>query len=193
MNRKIISLAGTTLVCILAALVQGDEPRSSEIGTFESVRKNEDYRVTLLGVTKGVAFLESQELVNDGGRLPGRNVVPWMRVTTVIEKLTNKNEPLGFKAETADGTEFVGKINIENNGRVFGSRANGLAEMDLVFPPLRAAIFPAETPKGSSPKTKVFLFTLSGKLQESDTVSFRFLFGDEGDRRELVFDNVPMP
>jgi len=193
MNRKIISLAGTTLVCILAALVQGDEPRSSEIGTFESVRKNEDYRVTLLGVTKGVAFLESQELVNDGGRLPGRNVVPWMRVTTVIEKLTNKNEPLGFKAETADGTEFVGKINIENNGRVLGSSVFGLAEMDLNYPPLRAAIFPAEVPKGSSPKTKVFLFTLSGKLQESDTVSFRFLFGDEGDRRELVFDNVPMP
>ena len=193
MNRKIGSLAGATLLCVFAVSMQGDEPRTSAIGTFESARQNEHYRVTLLGVTKGVAFLDSQKLVNDGGRPHGKNVVPWMRVTTVIEKLTNKNEPWGFKAETADGTEFVGNINIEKNGQVFGTRTSGLAEMDLIFPPLRAAIFPAETPKGSSPKTKVYLFTLSGKIQESDTVTFRFSFGDEGDRRELVFKNVPMP
>lgn len=117
-----------------------------------------------------------------------------MRVTTVIEKLTNKNEPWGFKAETADGTEFVGNINIEwNDGHVIGSSSSGIAEMDLHYPPLRHAIFPAETPKGSSPKTKVYLVTLSGKIHESDTVTFRFSFGDEGDRRELVFKNVPMP
>ncbi len=173
--------------------MQGDEARSSEIATFESVRQNEDYRITLLGVKKGVDFLDSQELVHDGARPHGKNVVPWMRVTTVIEKLTNKDEPWGFKAETEDGSELVGTINNERNGRVMGSRINGLEEMDLQYPPLPAAIFPAETPKGSSPKTKVYLFTLSGKIQESDTVTLRFWFGDEGDRRELVFKNVPMP
>ena len=193
MHRTINFLAGTTLVCIFAVLVKGDEPRRTEIGTFESVRQNEDYRVTLLVVTKGVAFLDSQKLVGDGARPHGKNVVPWMRVTTVIEKLTNKNEAPGFKAETADGTEFVGKMNIETNGHVVGSRSRGLAEMDLHYPPLRNAIFPAETPKGSSPKTKVYLFTLSGKIPDSDTVSLRFSFGDEDDRRELVFKNVPMP
>jgi len=193
MNRKIGSLAGATLLCVFAVSIQGDEPRSSGIGTFESVLQNEDYRVTLLGVTKGVAFLDSQELVHDGGRPHGKNVVPWMRVTTVIEKLTNKDEPLGFKAETDDGSELVGKINIETNGRVTGSRESGIAQMDLTFSRLRAAIFPAETPKGSSPKTKVYLFTLSGKIQESDTVTFHLSFGDEDDRRELVFKNVPMP
>jgi len=194
MNRKIGSLAGATLLCVFAVSMQGDEPRTSAIGTFESARQNEDYRVALLGVTKGVAFVDSQKVVDGGGRSHGKNVVPWMRVTTVIEKLTNKNEPWGFKAETADGTEFVGKINIEwNDGHVIGSRGSGLAEMDLHYPPLRYAIFPAETPKGSSPKTKVYLFTLSGNIQESDTVTLRFWFGDKGDRRDLVFKNVPMP
>lgn len=124
--------------------VQGDEPRSSEIVTFESVRQNEDYRGTLLGVKNGVDFLDSQELVHDGGRPHGKHVVPSMRVTTVIEKLTNKDEPWGFKAETDDGSELVGKVNNEKNGRVLGSRINGLEEMDLLYPPLPAAIFPAE-------------------------------------------------
>jgi hypothetical protein len=194
MNR-LVTLIGVAVVVGAAAVFSNaeEETRKSEIATFESVQQDKDYRVSLLGVTKGIAFLDSQELINDGGRPPGTNAVPWMRVTTVIEKLTNKNEPWGFKAETADGAEFVGKINIENNGHVFSSRIRGLAEMDLIFPPLRAAIFPAKTPKGSSPKTKVYLFTLSGKIQESDTVTFRFLFGDEGDRRELVFKNVPTP
>ena len=193
MIRMIASLAGATLLCVFSMSIQGDEPRSSAIGIFESTQQNDDYRVTLLGVTKGVAFLDSQELVKGGGRSHGKNVVPWMRVTTVIEKLTNKNEPHGFAAETDDGTEFVGKIDVEMNGKVVGSRVSGSAHMDLTFPPLRAAIFPAETPKGTSPKTQVYLYTLSGKIQQSDTVTLRFSFGAEGDRRELVFKNVPMP
>lgn len=194
MNNPTVFLAVATLVCAITDLSQADEPRRSEIGTFESVQQNNDYRVSLLGVTKGIAFLDSQELVGDGGRTHGRNVVPWMRVATVIEKLTNKNEPLGFKAEAADGTELVGKIKIETNGRVTDSRSRGDAEMDFGFPPLSAAIFPTRTPKESSPKnSKVHLFTLSGKFQKSDTVTLRFSFGGAHNRRELVFKDVPMP
>ena len=178
MIRMIASLAGTILLCVFAVSIQGDEPRKPAIGKLESTQQNDDYRVTLLGVTKGVAFLDSQELVKGGGRSHGKNVVPWMRVTTVIEKLTNKNEPQGFKAETDDGTEFV---------------ASGSAEMDLHYTPLRDAIFPVKTPNGTSPRTKVYLYTLSGKIPQADTVTFRFSFGAEGDRRELVFKNVPMP
>ena len=193
MIRMIASLAGTILLCVFAVSIQGDDPRKPAIGKLESTQQNDDYRVTLLGVTKGVAFLDSQELVKGGGRSHGKNVVPWMRVTTVIEKLTNKNEPQGFKAETDDGTEFVGKIDVEMNGHVVGSRASGSAEMDLHYTPLRDAIFPVKTPNGTSPRTKVYLYTLSGKIPQADTVTFRFSFGAEGDRRELVFKNVPMP
>ncbi|MEQ9406495.1 MAG: hypothetical protein RIK87_02170 [Fuerstiella sp.] len=167
--------------------------RSSEVDIFDSVQQNSDYRVSLLSVTKGVAFLDSQKLVSDGGRTPGNNVVPWMRVATVIEKLTDKEEPWGFKAEGADGTELPGKLRIETNGHIHTSRISGLAEMDLHYPPLRHAIFPTESPKGASPKSKVYLFTLSGKIQQSETVTFRFWFGNGADRRELVFQGVPLP
>ena len=190
---KVFATDGTKNLCYVAERTKSDEPRTSAIGLFESTQQNDDYRVTLLGVTKGVAFLDSQVLVAGGGRSHGKNVVPWMRVTTVIEKLTNKNELQGFAAETDDGTEFVGEIDTEINGNVAGGRASGTEEMDLNSPPLRGAIFPAEKPNGTSPKTKVFLYTLSGKIPESDTVTFRFSFGAEGDRRELVFKNVPMP
>lgn len=56
----VLLLVGSTAVA--------EETRKSEIDTFDSVQQNSDYRVSLLGVTKGVAFLNSQELVSDGGR-----------------------------------------------------------------------------------------------------------------------------
>lgn len=186
-------LLGIAVAVGAASFSHAEEVRKSEIATFESVQQNKNYRVTLLGVTKGIAFLDTEELVSDDGRAFGNNAVPWMRVATAIEKLTDKDEPWSFKAETADGTELPGKLSIETNGHIQPRRVRGLAEMDLQYPPLRAAIFPTEIPKGSSPKTKVYLFILSGEIPESDSVSFRFSFGEEGDRRELVFENVPMP
>ena len=195
MNRH-VTLAIVTVVVGAAAVFSNaeEEPRNSEIASFESVQQDEDYRVTLLGVTKGIAFLESQELIGDGGRPPGKYAVPWMRVVTVIEKLTDKDEPWGFSAETADGKELVGKLRIESNGRVFTSRSRGSAEMDCDFPPLRVATFPAGLPKGlSAKKSKVHSFTLSGKFQQSNTVVLRFSFGDANNRRELVFKGVPLP
>lgn len=195
MNR-LVTLIGVTVVVGAAAVFSNAEEvaQKSEIATFESVQQNKDYRVSLLGVTKGIAFVNSQELISDGGRPPGKNAVPWMRVVTVVGRLTDKNEPVVFTAETADGKELVGKVRIESNGRVFGSRTRGIAEMDCIFPRLRAATFPVGMPKGLNPKTsKVHAFTLSGKFQPSETVVLRCSFGDAGDRRELVFKGVPLP
>ena len=195
MNR-LVALIGVAVVVGAAAVISSaeEEAQKSEIGTFESVQQNRDYRVLLLGVTKGIAFVDSQELIDDGGRPPGKNAVPWMRVATVVERLTDKNEPMGFTAETADGKELVGKVEIESNGRVFTSRSRGNAEMDFEFPPLRAATFPVGMPKGLNARTsKVHVFTLSGKFQPSETVVLRFSFGDAKDRRELVFNDVPLP
>lgn len=193
MNRCFICLGVVVIAWVCCGVSSGDEAQQSEIPAFGSVRQNDDYRISLLGVTRGIAFLKTQELVSDGGRAPGNNAVPWMRVATVIKKLTDKDDPWGFKAETADGTEVPGKLRVQTNGHIHTSHSRGLEEMDLQFPPLRAAIFPTEPPQGSSPETKVYLFTLSGRMQESDTVTFRFWFGGDGDRRELVFKNVPMP
>ena len=176
MNR-LVTLIGIAVVVGGAAVFSNaeEEARKSEIATFESVQQDKDYRVSLLGVTKGIAFVDSQELIGDGGRPPGKNAVPWMRVVAVIEKLTDKDETWGFSAETADGNELVGKVRIEWNGRV-------------------ETTFPVGLPKGlSDKKSKVHVFTLSGKFQPSETVVLRFFFGDANDRRELVFNDVPLP
>jgi hypothetical protein len=193
-NRQIIVLGFAVTVCAARVFSNAEEARKSEIATFESVQQNEDYRVSILGVTKGIAFLDSQDPISDGGRPPGKNAVPWMRVGAVIEKLTDKDEAVDFRVETADGTELVGKVRIETNGRVIESRASGSAEMDCDFPPLRAATFPVGIRKDlDAQKSKVHCFTLSGKFQPSETVVLRFSFGDANNHRELVFKDVPIP
>ena len=117
-----------------------------------------------------------------------------MRVVTVIEKLTDSDETWGFSAETADGRELVGKLRIESNGRVFTSRTSGIAEMDFSFPPLCAATFPTGLPKRlDAKKAKVYVVTLSGKFQSAETMLLRFSFGNENNRRELLFKDVPLP
>ena len=195
MNR-LITLIGVAVVVGAAAEFSNaeEEARKSEIARFESVQENKDYRVSILGVTKGIAFVDSQELIGDGGRAPGKNAVPWMRVVTVIEKLSDWGEPWSYSVETPGGNELVGKILIERNSHVFGSRSSGIAEMDCDFPPLGAATFPVGLPEGlNAKKSKVYIFTLSGKFQPSETVVLRFSFGDANNRRELVFKDVPLP
>jgi len=194
MNRHVTLIGVAVVVGALSTSLSADEKTGkAEINTFDSVQQNRDYRVSLLGVTKGVAFLDSQELVSDDGRAPGNNAVPWMRVATVIEKLTDKEEPWGFKAEAADGKQLLAKIDTAKNGKTSTTRSRSLAEMDLGFPSLHHVIFPTETPKGLRSKSKVYLFTLSGRIRNSETATLRFWFGNEADRRELVFQSVPLP
>lgn len=195
MNR-LITLIGVAVVVGAAAEFSNaeEEARKSEIARFESVQENKDYRVSILGVTKGIAFVDSQELIGDGGRAPGKNAVPWMRVVTVIERLSDRDEPWSYSVETAGGNELVGKVIIESNGRVFGSRSRGLAEMNFNYPPLRDATFPVGMPEVLNvKKSKVYAWTLSGKFRPSETVVLRYSFGDANDRRELVFKDVPLP
>ncbi|QDT28329.1 hypothetical protein Enr10x_36710 [Gimesia panareensis] len=191
------------LTFVIVAVVAGaasvfthaeEETRKSEINTFKSAQQNRDYRVSLLGITKGIAFVDSQALIDDGGRAPGNNAVPWMRVVAVIEKLTDKDESWGFNAETVEGKALVGKVRIESNGRVVGSHSSGIAEMDCNSPRLRAATFPVGLPQDlNEQQSKVYSFTLSGKFQPAETVVLRFTFGDSKNRRELVFHDVPLP
>jgi len=194
---KLVTVIGVTVVVGAASIFSNaeEDARKSDIATFESVQQNKDYRVTLLSVTKGIAFIDSQEPVADDGRPPGKNAVPWMRVVAVVETLTDKEEPWGFSAETPHGKELVGQVRWKTNGRVFESRTNGaIAEMDSSYPPLRFATFPVGMPEVvAAKKSKVYSFTLSGKLQRSETAVLRFSFGDANKRRELVFKGVPLP
>lgn len=195
MNR-LVTLLSVTLLSATAALTNAEEKeaKDAEITTFETVQQNKDYRITLLGVTKGIAFVDSQEPIDGGDRAPGKNAVPWIRVFTVIENLTDRNEPWRFQAETDDGRELVSKVRVQSNGHVVKSRANGLAEMDFNFPGLRKVTFPVDLPAGlDATKAKVYAFTLSGQFERTETFVLRFSFGDDKDRRELKFNEVPLP
>lgn len=63
---RLVVLIGVAVVAGAAAGYSNaeEEARKAEIGTFESVQQNKDYRVSLLGVTKGIAFVDSQELLS---------------------------------------------------------------------------------------------------------------------------------
>jgi len=112
----------------------------------------------------------------------------------LIEKRGDKDEPLSFKAETADGQELVDKINVRIDGNVISSRSSGDKQIDLDFAHLTCSIFPTAPPKVEEPtKAKVFVFTLSGNLRRTRTATLRFQFGRAPRQQELTFDNLPMP
>ena len=181
-------------ICVVSNTSPAGELQKSAIEKFQSVQQDGDRRISLLSITKGVAFLDSQKLIADGWRPHGENMVPWMQVAVAIEQLSDKSEPMGFDVETPDGKELVGKLKVEMDGHVITSRSRGITELDSDSPQIRRATFPSKPPASIQTRDpKVFLFTMSGKFQETETVTLRFWFGDKKDRRELVFKDVPTP
>src|SRR5690606_2453134 len=126
-----------------------------------------DYRVTLLGITKGIAFLDSKERITGDGRSCGANAVPWARVAVMIERPEKKDGPWRFNAHAIDDLKTVQSVKVA-----------GITEMDLHYPPLAAAIFPTSIPEVDAPeRAKVHLITLSGVSPESKSATMRFEFG----------------
>ena len=156
---------------------------SSDVTPCITTKATRDYRVTLLGITKGIAFLDSKDRVTGDGRSCGTNAVPWMRVAVLIERPEKKDGAWRFEFQTADDQKEVQSL-----------QARGITEMDLNFPPLAAAIFPTSIPEVDSPElAKVHLITLSGVTRESKLATLRFEFGSEAQRQELIFENIRIP
>ena len=64
-----------------------------------------------------MAFLESQEPANDGGRRRGNNAVRWVRVAVLVERLGDEPAPLGgvgIEFQTPDGEELIEKVGMPN-------------------------------------------------------------------------------
>ena len=177
-----------------AAVAETTAPSERAVEEYATVKENPDFRVTLLGVTKGVSFLKSSEPAADDGRAPGSHPVRWLRVAALVEALSEKNPGVSLAAETPDGAELVDEIPVELNGQVVAMRAGGIAEMDLNFHQLGAAIFPVALPNREADQdAKVFVYTLSGDVRASDTATLRFRCGPTDDQQEVVFEGVPLP
>jgi len=156
---------------------------NADIKPFITAKATRDYRVTLLGITKGIAFLDSKDRVTGDGRSRGTSAVPWTRVVVMIERPEKKDGTWRFDAQTLDDQKVLQSVKLA-----------GSTEMDLNYPPLAAAIFPTSIPEVDFPeRAKVHLLTLSDVSPEAKLITLRFEFGSEGERQELVFENVPIP
>ena len=119
--------------------------------------------------------------------------VRWMKIAVLAENV--RRAPLAIEAETADGRPLVGTIIVEVDGKRFGTRSHTRKSLPVDFARLENAVFPVVPPETSNPEdSRVFIYTLSGNLQQTDTVTLRFRFGKEGEAAQaIIFKDVPMP
>jgi hypothetical protein len=173
-------------------------PAVGSVQTYDATTANQQFRVTLLGVTKGVAFLNSQELAADGGRKHGNNVIPWLRIAVLVERLSDNAEPLGaigFEIRTPDGQRLVDTLHVQlpGTGTTVISRESGVALNDLPDSARRLALqlFPTASPKVENPdRSKVLFLTVSGNIRDdSRRAELLLKFGED----EFVFKDVPLP
>lgn len=182
----------------------------ASVQTYPTERTNGDVRVSLLGITKGVVFLSSQEPAIDGGRGRGDNALEWLRVAVLIERLGDAADargPFGYEWRTPDGEILVERIQhvhfrdgkpvigVDGKPLVVSGHGSGLAQIDLIARrELAVALFPTAPPEVEQPEqASVFLITESGRIRDAPAATLTFYFDDEDARREFVFENVPMP
>ncbi len=181
----------------LLGIVHGEEKQAATVAIYGGQQASSKVRVTLLGITKGVAFLESQELAADGGRKHGDNVIPWLRVAVLAEGISDHPRrlgPIGIKIQTADGQEIVESLKVQRlvNGELapIDGRASGVAQVALDFSPAAQMLFPTAPPRVEKPEQSVLLFfTMSGRVREARKAELILRFGNE----EIVFKGVPVP
>lgn len=171
-----------------------DQPLSA-VGTYNATHESRKIRVTVLGITKGVALLATQDLVLDGDRLHGSNIVPWLRINVLVERLTDDAiGPVGWELQTADRQNVVEETNIQTGGLSICSQASGTAQIDMDFQHLASILFPTAPPKVDDPnRSCVFAFTVSGDFRKTDKAILTLGFGEGEQREEVVFNDVPIP
>ena len=205
MQTSLIVLSLAILAVVAFATASDDRPTPSKTGgtsavgsvqTYEVKQASQKLRVMLLGITKGVAFLESQELVSGDGRKHGNNVIPWLRVAVLVELLGDNPEPLGangFEIRTPDGQELVEALQVQLPGiaTTITSQATGVAQIDLSDSThLALRLFPTASPEVEKPdRSQVLLLTVSGHVRDSHRAELLLKFGKE----KFVFKNIPLP
>ena len=180
--------------------VRADEARATtteqiaspvaSVPTFCSQQTRGRLRVSVLGITKGVAFLESQEPAIDGGRKRGNNAIARVRAAVVVERLGDEPAQLGgidICFRTPDGEELV-------ESHVVIGHGSRLAELDHYYWPRARDLFPTALTNVEKPsQSKVILAAESGRTRATRTATLLIRFGKHGAQEEFVFENVPMP
>lgn len=176
-------------------------PETPSISSYPACQTKADIRVSLLGISKGVAFLKSQEPAADGGREHGDNAVPWLRVSVLVEMLGDNPAPLGtwsYEIQTSEGKELVDKIRhkltVKGEPVLVSGSSSGVAEWDVDHPQLSSQLFPSASPEVENPKqSKVFQITESGRFRKTPTTTLLLHFRKEGGEQNFVFNDIPLP
>jgi hypothetical protein len=168
---------------------------AGEPAGLQLVQSSDSLRVSVLGVTKGVAFLKSPEPVADGGRAEGSHPVEWMQVKVLVEMLGEVNSIGVYKSElvTPDGQPFATPKLVDGAGTVM---ASSTIESDLTGDlRLPTMLYPSRVPQlKDATRGKVFVFGVSGELHTGKAIRLELSFsGKKGEASgEFVFD-LPVP
>lgn len=167
----------------------------SAIRTYDATYESRKIRVTVLGITKGIAFLDSQDLIADGDRPHGSSAVPWLRINVMVERLTDDDFGLvGFEIQTADGQDLVRETDVQTGGYAISGRATGTAQMDMNYEQLTSVLFPVAPPEVSNPRrSTIFAFTVSGHIRKTEKGCLILRFGEGKQREEVLFKDIPIP
>lgn len=173
----------------------------TSIANYDSQQTKGSFRVSLLGFTQGVSFLDSQEPAIDGGRGYGNNAVSWVRAAVLVESLGDDPPafgPVAVEFQTPDGSELVEQIKYEIvvNGetRVIDGHGSGVAFFDIDGDFSERALFPVTSPEVESPgHSMVLLATESGHIDTTPGATILLRFGEGDSRQEFLFENVPIP
>ncbi len=171
------------------------------VQSYRAQQTNGRLRVSVLGITKGVAFLDSQKPVIDGGRKRGDNAIPWIRAALLVERLgddpaqleavniefrTSKNQPLV--------EDFKYAMSVDEKRVVVNGTGSGIAFFDADYWLLASNLFPSAPPVVEQPdRSTILVATESGQIRDTTKATLIVNFGHEPNQQTFVFKNCPMP
>ncbi|MEX2113170.1 MAG: hypothetical protein WD845_08295 [Pirellulales bacterium] len=183
----------TVIFCSFGATLCLSQTPGDSAGA-QLTQSSEHLRATVLGVTKGVAFLEGPEPVGDGGRLEGSHPVEWLQVKVLVEMLDVADSIGAIKWEllTPEGQPFAMSKPVSGTGT---GRASSIVESDLTDPRLSALLQPSRVPPlEDATRGKVLLLGVSGKLHTGKTMQLKLSFSaQQGEPWEEFLFELPVP
>jgi len=162
--------------------------------SLQSRQSTEHGRVTVLGITRGTAFLASPAPVGDATREMGSHPVEWIRVVVFAEKLsaTKGTDDYQMQLLTPEEKPFVEPV--ERVDKKLAERASSIMQSELSDPRLPAILYPVELPKSNSEfGSHVFVLTISGQFPESKTGMLVMSFTTDNGKRETFEFDVTVP
>lgn len=148
-----------------------------------------DKRVTVLGISRGIAFLKDASPLLNAEKESGPYPVAWVQTAVFVENLKDSQPIRFFKIElkAADGSEYV----VPSNAKL----ASKVTQSMTTDPRLPALLFPVKVPSVADPsRCTFFILWKAGTLYQGDKARLEIAFSDDGKSYKQKFDFIlPRP